>query len=44
VREDGVEAELVTSGWLVLVSNYVVDVQLALDVYWMGGVVEMFFW
>jgi hypothetical protein len=44
VWEDVVETELVMSGWLVLVSNCVVDVQLVLDVYWMGGVVEMCFW
>jgi len=44
VREDVVEAELAMAGWLVLVSNYVVDVQRALDVYRMRDVVEKSFW
>ena len=44
VRDDVVEAELATCGWLVLVSNYFVDPQLALDVYRLRDGVEKSFW
>jgi len=44
VRDDVVAAELATCGWLVLVSNYFVDPQLALDVYRLRDVVEKGFW
>jgi hypothetical protein len=44
VREDVVESELVLSGWLVLLSDSLVGVQGALDVYRLRDGVEKGFW
>jgi hypothetical protein len=44
IREDVIEKSLKTTGWFVLLSNYVEDPQEAFDVYRMKDAVEKGFW